>query len=142
VREATLSAREQAIAAREALVVHQDHVAFAESLVAGGKLTPASKDKVVAILDAAPGHAAVSFAAGAEKLSLGTALRELLEAQPKIVSFGAMDMPEGATPGREAAFAADGRAVDPARLALHNKALDFQRKYPATTYDAAVRAVA
>lgn len=140
-REAAIATREAAIAAREAALASADHAAFAERLVTEGRLLPALRDKVVAILDAVPGDAAVSFAEGVAPVSIGAALREVLEAQPKVVSFGAAVLPEGGSGEQAAAFAADGRAVDPERLALHNKALDYQRAHPGTAYDAAVRAV-
>lgn len=140
-READLSAREKAIADREAKVAHDDNVAFAEQLVTDGRLIPASKDKVVAILDALPGEAAVSFAEGGEKLAPGAALRQVLEAQPKVVSFGELALPEEGKEPPKAAFAADGRAVDPAGLALHHKAQAYQRQHPGTDYIDAVRAV-
>ena len=142
-REAGLATREAKIAEREAQIAHTDHVSFAEGLVQAGKLLPASKDGLVAILDALPGHASVAFAEGADKLSPGAALRQLLEAQPQVVTYGEADL--GAGPGdvnaRGAAFSADGRDVDPTRLALHQKALEYQRQHPGTEYLAAVAAV-
>lgn len=140
-REGDLAKREAAIAAREVKAAHDEHVAFAERLVQEGRLLPLSKDKVVALFDALPGHAAVSFAEGAEKLTPVAALREVLEAQPKVVSFGAMDLGDDPGTARPAAFAADGKDVDPARLALHQKALDYQRQHPGTDYITAVSAV-
>lgn len=140
-READLLAREQRIAAREAETAHADNVAFAERLVQEGRLLPASKDKIVAIFDALPGHAAVSFAEGGEKLTPGAALRAVLEAQPKIVSFGALDLPDGPEGRAAATFAADGKAVDPVQLEIHHKALEYQRQHPGTAYMAAVQAV-
>lgn len=140
-REAEISEREGRIAAREAALVHADNVAFAEGLVTDGKLLPALKDKVVTLLDALPGEASVAFAEGAEKISPAKALREVLKAQPKIVSYGRADLPEGGDPAKGAAFAADGKPVDPAALEKHNKALDYQRKNPGTAYLDAVRAV-
>jgi hypothetical protein len=140
-REAELSEREKKIAAREAAAAHDEHVAFAERLVQEGRLLPASKDKVVAIFDVLPGHAAVSFAEGAAKLTPIAALREVLEAQPKVVSFGEMDLGDGPGTERAVEFAADGKAVDPAGLALHNRALAFQRQHPGTAYLDAVAAV-
>jgi hypothetical protein len=130
-REAELSEREKKIAAREAAAAHDEHVAFAERLVQEGRLLPASKDKVVA----------VSFAEGAAKLTPVAALREVLEAQPKVVSFGEMDLGDGPGTERAVEFAADGKAVDPAGLALHNRALAFQRQHPGTAYLDAVAAV-
>lgn len=140
-REAALSTREAEIAAREAKIARADHASFAEQLVQDGKLLPASKDKVVALLDVLPGHAAVSFAGAAEKLTPGAALRDILEAQPKMVSFGALDLPAGGGDASTVAFAADGKAVDPANLEIHTKALEYQRQHPGTAYILAVQAV-
>ena len=39
------------------------------------------------------------------------------------------------------AFAADGKAVDPANLEIHTKALEYQRHHPGTAYILAVQAV-
>lgn len=140
-REAEVAAREARIAEREAAQAHAGHVSFAESLVEAGKLLPASKDKVVAILDALPEQASVSFAAGEAKISPAAALKEVLEAQPKVVSFGALDLPPGSGEGKPVAFAADGKAVDPVALAVHQKAQEYQRQHPGTDYIAAVHAV-
>lgn len=76
------AARETALTERETKIRHDDHVSFAEHLVQEGRLLPASKDKVVAILDALPATEAVSFSEGGEKLTPGAALRQVLEAQP------------------------------------------------------------
>ncbi len=140
-REAALAAREAGIAARELSMAHADNVAFAERLVSEGRLLPASRDRVVAILDALPREASAAFAEGGEARTPADALRAVLQAQPATVSFGAADL--GAAPGdaAQAAFAADGRAVDPELLTLHHKALDHQRAHPGTAYLDAVRAV-
>lgn len=138
-REATLTDREKKLAARERELAHADHVAFAEGLVEEGRLLPASKDKVVALLDALPAEGAVSFAEG-EELTPAAAIRQVLSEQPKAVSFGAMELGDGDA-GAEAAFSADGKPVDPARLELHHKALAHQRANPGTAYADAVRAV-
>ena len=140
-READLTEREKRIAEREAAQVHTDNVAFAEKLVTDGKLLPASREKIVAILDALPAQKSVSFAAGDDKLAPAVALKQVLEAQPEIVSFGAMDLPAGEGGGKPANFAADGRAVDADSLAIHQKALEYQRHHPGTEYMAAVHAV-
>ena len=140
-REANLSAREAEIAKREAKAAHDEHVAFAEGLVQDGRLIPAMKDKVVAIFDALPGHKSVAFAEGGEKLTPGAALREVLAGLPKVVSFGEADLGEEPGTGQSAAFAADGKAVDPSGLALHNKALAYQRAHPGTGFIEAVKAV-
>lgn len=140
-RDADLTAREARIAAREAELTHAGHAAFAEGLVEDGKLLPASKDKVVALLDALPGEAAVSFSEGSAKLTPVAALKEILEAQPKIVSFGEEALPAGEGEGKPVSFASDGKQVDATGLAVHNKALAYQRTNPGTAYIDAVRAV-
>ena len=141
-READLQKRESDMAKREAAANHANHVAFAEQLVTEGRLLPALKDKVVAIFDALPGHASVSFAEGADKITAGAALKEVLQALPVVVQFGESDLGDGPeVKGNGASFAADGKPVDPAGLALHNKALAYQRAHPGTEFMDAVRAV-
>ena len=140
-REAEVSAREAALAAREAAAAHADHVSFAERLVQDGRLIPVLKDKVVAIFDALPGHKSVAFAEGAEQLTPGAALREVFEALPKVVSFGALDLGDEPGAATGAAFAADGKTVDAASLALRDKAEAFQRAHPGTAFIDAVKAV-
>lgn len=140
-REAAIATREAALATREAQAAHAEHLSFAEGLVADGRLIPASRDRVVAILDALPGQSSVSFAAGGEPVTLATALRDLLLEQPKVLTFGAQDLGEQAGTAETARFASDGRAIDPAGLATHHKALDYQRAHPGTAYLDAVRAV-
>jgi len=139
-REAGLSARETALRERESQLAHADNVAFAEGLVAEGRLLPASKDKVVAILDALPGDASVAFAEGASKLSPADAVRAVLKEQPKAVSFGQLDLP-AAGKSDTAAFAADGKPVDAARLELHQRARHHQQQNPTASWLDAVRAV-
>ena len=140
-READLSTREASLQAREAQIAQTENAAFAEGLVAEGRLLPVSKDKLVAVLNVLPGHAAVSFSEGGDKLSAGAALRQILSEQPKVVTFGAVDVPDGTNGAVEVAFAADGQSVDSAGLELHAKAVRFQAEHPGTEYLAAVRAV-
>ncbi|RWR28711.1 hypothetical protein D2T29_15890 [Sinirhodobacter populi] len=139
-READLARREAAIAEREAATVHAGNVAFAEGLVQDGRLLPILKDQVVALLDGVPAADTISFAAG-EPLQPAEAIRKILEAAPKIVSFGDTDLPAGPGTDSPAKFAADGKDVDPEGLAVHNKALEYQRQHTGTAYLDAVRAV-
>ena len=105
-----------------------------------GRLLPASKDKVVAILDALPEEASVSFAEGEAKQPPAAALRAVLKEQPKVVSFGRAELP---APGSDAAvaFASDGKQVDGEQLELHSRASAYQRQNPGTAWLDAVRAV-
>ncbi|MCA1492710.1 hypothetical protein I6F11_17455 [Ensifer sp. NBAIM29] len=139
-READVSAREERLKKRERELAHADNVAFAESVVTDGRLIAASKDKVVAILDALPADAAVSFAAGEAGISVAKAIRDLLAEQPKVVSFGRTDLPETGNAER-VSFASDGKQVDPDQLARHEKALAYQRQHPGTPYLDAIHAV-
>ncbi|MBB4954388.1 hypothetical protein H4S14_004153 [Agrobacterium vitis] len=140
-READLTAREARLKARERETAEAEHAAFAEGLVAEGRLLPASKDKVVSILNALPVETSVSFAAGEAAVPVANALRDLLAAQPKAVSFGALDLPEAGADDASASFATDGKPVDPAAMERHTKALAYQNQHPGTDYLAAVRAV-
>ena len=146
-REANFAAREAAIAAREAAGRRQEHLSFADALVKDGKLLPAQKERVVAILDFAAGldqQTVIEFGEGEEKTSapVGQSLREFLAAQPKIVDFGetARDDEEG-NHTAVAFAAAPGYTVDAAALEIHNKAIAYQGKHPGTDYMTAVKAV-
>lgn len=140
-READIAAREARLKESEAKIAQAANVSFAEGLVADGKLLPASKDKLVAVLNTVSGETTASFSAGEAAVSVAQALRDILAAQPKIVSFGAMDIPGNSGDEEAVSFAADGKPVDPASLERHNKALAFQRQHPGTSYMDAVRAV-
>lgn len=143
-REKAIADREVAAAQREAELRHADHVAFAEGLAADGRLLPASKDKAVAVLDAlaSTDRVEASFADGdatvnASALSL---VKEILQAQPKVVSFGEMKMGEGQPD--QASFAAPaGMDVDPDGLAVVAKATAYQRAHPDVSFLDAVKAV-
>lgn len=140
-READISAREERIKKREQEAVHADNVSFAENLVKDGKLLAASKDKVVSLLDALPAETAVSFAEGEAAIPVSKALRDILAAQPKVVSFGSLELPQEPGVGGSASFAADGKAVDPSDMQLHAKAIAYQKANPGTAYLDAVSAV-
>lgn len=140
-REAALAAREKALADREKELEAEDNAAFAEALVTEGRLLPASKGKLVSLLNGLgqAADATVSFSEG-EELSPAAALKAILAEQPKVVSFGEADLPDGDS-GTPASFAAAGNAVDPGRLAVHQKALAWQQAHPGTDYLTAVQAV-
>lgn len=140
-REAEIAAREAALAAREAAARHDENVAFAEGLITEGKLLPAVKDQTVAVLDALPLGATVAFAEGGAKVDLAKALRDILSAQPKVVTFGETDLGKDPATATPVQFAADGKAVDAEGLALREKALAYQRTHPGTAFLDAVRAV-
>lgn len=139
-READLNQRETALKAREREIANADNVAFTESIVADGKLIPASKQPLLALLNALPVETTVSFSEGQAAVSASKALRDILSAQPKVVSFGREEIP-GDGVSDAVAFASDGKEVDRGQLERHSKALDYQRSHPGTAYLDAVRAV-
>lgn len=146
-READFAARVTAIAAREAAGRRQEHLGFADALIKDGKLVPAQKERVVALLDFAAGldqATVIEFGEGEEKTSapVGQSLREFLTAQPKIVEFGETAADEDEGNHTAVAFAAaPGYTVDAGALEVHNKAVAYQGKHPGTDYMTAVRAV-
>lgn len=139
-READVAAREERLNARERELAHADNVAFAETLVSEGRVIAASKDKVISILSAIPVETSVSFSAGEAAVPVAKAIRDLLKEQPRVVTFGALDLPETSNTDT-ASFAADGHTVDRDQLDLHRKAEAYQRTHPGTAYLDAVRAV-
>lgn len=140
-REAELTERERKIAERESAAAHSENASFAERMVDEGRLLPVLRDKVVALMDALPGHASVSFAAGDTPISPVAALREVLEAQPVVVTLGRHDMGPLPDDAPAASFAADGKPVDGDEIALHHKAEAYMREHPDTAYLDAVAAV-
>lgn len=142
-REAELDERQAELDAREQEVREADNIAFAETLIADEKLIPANKDKVVALLNAAgASDATVSFADG-DDLDLASALRDILESQPKVVSFGDYDLGDEADSNKAPLnfSVADNATVDADSAALDRKAQAYMRDHPGTEYMDAVSAV-
>lgn len=95
-REANLSqrleaaaAREQALAEREAAALRADAVEFADGLVAGGQLLPKDKAAAVELLLAMPADTTVSFADGSASVSKSAPdlMRDFLSGLPKLIDF-------------------------------------------------------
>ncbi|EDX4489587.1 peptidase [Salmonella enterica subsp. salamae] len=133
--EATQRAEQEAKTRQEKL--HADNVSFAEKLVGAGRLTPAAKPVVVAILDAvAGGDKPVEFAEGDTRTPLATAFKTLLDGTAPVLNFS-----EHATKDRVntdiKTTSAEFAEADPERLALHQKALELSKK-EGISYDAAV----
>lgn len=140
---ARLRAQLQQAAADQA---HAANVAFAETLVAEGRMLPAARDVFVATLD----HLGVSaegaeFGEGDGKQPLADAFKAALQAMPKVVEFGehaTTTRAAGTTDGTAAFAAPDGYAVDPMALGRHQRALAHQAANPGCSYVDAVAAVA
>lgn len=124
-------------AQRKQQTIHTSNVAFAEQLVTDGKLIPAAKSVVVALLDeVSRGDAPVEFAEGDVKKPLASAFKELLGGTGPVLNFS-----EHATKDRVnvdlTTTSAEFAEADPARLALHQKATALA-KQEGISYDAAV----
>ena len=107
---------------------HAAHIAFADGLVAQGKLLPAQKAAAVATLDFIGADSTVEFGEGDAKAPLIEALKGLLSAAPVAVAFG-----EHVKPMADKAavnFAApEGFSVDASRLEDYAKIIAYQEKY-------------
>lgn len=90
-RKAKMDARDASFAQGEAARRGEAHVAFAQTLVADGRLLPSSQANVVALLDALPSDQNICFAEG-EDAPLADALMSILNDQPKVVDFGETDL--------------------------------------------------
>ena len=137
-----LARRERELAEREARLRQAEAVAFAEELVAEGRLPGGLKNDVAALVVALQaGEQEVSFAEG-EAQPPAEALKALLKKLPQAVSFGEAAPEE---PGGDAApvdFATpDNAPVDAERMALHRKALAWMRQHGSDDYDTALAAV-
>ena len=138
-REKTVATREAAITERELSARNDAHTSFAEGLVAQGKLLPASKAGVVALLNALPADQHVSFAEG-ENEPLNDALMKILGDQPVSIEFSATDMSDDLD-GNSISFASDGKPVDRDQIALDAKARAHMNQHPGIDYITAVEAV-
>lgn len=143
--------REAALKKREDDAKREDATDFAEGLVKEGKLLPRQKAPMIELLLSLPAGTVLNFSetgtdGGIEEIQkpADNVLRELLTSLPKQVDFSEKT-------GREVVLAGEGAAIDfagPAgakvdgeRLALHNKAVAYQRQHPGTDYMVAVNAV-
>lgn len=125
------------VAARRATAVQ-----FAEGLVAEGKVLPAEKAGIVAVLELAGEAQPVEFAEGDKTVSVEPLqhLQAFLKALPKRVEFSEVAKPAGAAKAVEFAAPA-GHGIDAERLDVHTKALEYQASHPGTDYITAVKAV-
>lgn len=140
---AALALREKTINDRELKARREDAVAFAESLVADGKLLPRQKASTVELLLALPVGTALNFAEGDQQVSkqAGDVLRTLLTDMPKQVDFAEKSKSEGGDVAAASFSAPPGISVDAAGLKLHNMAIAYQQSHPGVDYLTAAKAV-
>lgn len=144
-RERALAEREAAFAARETEMRRAADRQVVDGLVAEARLPQGVVPRVLAFMAGLDAADEVSFAAAdgkPVKEPARDAFVAILQALPKAVEFaerGAGAGPEAGGAPASAEFA--GHRVDPDRLALHRRALAYQRQHPDTDYATAALAV-
>jgi hypothetical protein len=151
-RERAIAEREAAFAQREAERVDADNRAFVQDLVRQGRLPQGLAPRVAAFMGTLSAEVEIAFVepdgrgsgSGAKtvKQPQVVAFREMLSGLPAAVAF--RELAGGQGPGAgDAPVTAEfaGRAVDPDRMALHAKALAYQKANPAVDYVTAALAV-
>jgi hypothetical protein len=136
-REAALSTRETELQAREQRLRDQEKAAdrarsldFAEQLARDGKILPRDKAGLAEFHASLPADGALEFGEGdgAVKTTGRAWFEEFVKRLPKQVDFGEFDQ-GGADEDATLNFAAPPEGtVDPAGLALHEKAVAYQRE--------------
>lgn len=140
-RSAEFAERDIKVKAEEARQRRVLIVAFADTLIAAGKLLPAEKAGAVEFLAALPADTVVEFGEGDKKIKQPAAdwFKSFLQALPKRVEFAEIGRPQAE--GASVQFAAPaGYQVDTARLELHVKAVAYAAKNK-VDYITAVQAV-
>lgn len=135
---AAADARDKAAKAEE---LHARNLAFAEKLVAGGKLLPTQKDVAVTMLDVlASQETPVEFGEGDNKQTLIGAFQSLLEALPKQVEFGEIVTPRDHDAATVSFAAPPGYIADAEKLEEHNRVCAYMAQHK-TDYLTAAKAV-
>ncbi len=101
--------------AQKFAVIHKDNEAFAETLIADGKLLPVNKESTVALLDSTAAITApIEFGEGDKKSSKHPydLLKEQLKSSPKLVEFGQAGKGEESVDITEDAHAMAAEAVN------------------------------
>jgi len=133
---AALEAQAQASAkaAREA-----EHKSFCEGLMKEGKLTPAMLPQVLAFMETAAGAGEYEFSEG-EKTSAFESFKGLLSSLPVQVEFSEVAAKNKAAEGRGKNAGLEFASADPARLELHQKAIELAEKEK-ISYEVAVHKI-
>lgn len=142
-REAAIAQREAALNAKAAAENRAADAAFAEALIKEGRVLPRDRAGLIEVLASVKEAAPIEFAEDGQvvKQAPRAWLERFLKALPAQVDFSERSAAESTESGATAAFAAPaGYAVDPANLALHARALAWQRAHN-TDYVTALAAV-
>ncbi|EDM3689373.1 peptidase [Salmonella enterica subsp. enterica serovar Infantis] len=131
-----LDERNKAEAQRVATERHNASVAFADGLVNEGRLAPAGKGLVVAVLDAlGGGDEPVSFSENGSEQPLVDAFKTQMQKARPLLDFGEVATADNTD---RSAVPAEFAEADPARLEMHTRAVALA-KAENITYEAAVR---
>jgi hypothetical protein len=122
--------------------IEAEQAAFAEGLVATGKLAPKDVPCVLAVMGSLQSaDKTVEFGEGAAKTTLVQKFQEFLKSGPKVVAFGEIATAENANGEAAAAETAYfGEHVDADRLQQHNKIIQHMAAHK-TDYATAARTV-
>ena len=142
--QAKLDAQAQAESAAKAAAAEKENADFSESLVNDGKIAPAEKSIITAMLDALDrdsSHAPVEFGEGDNKQPLKAAVKaKLTDANANTFSH-LFSEAAGKPQTTNTAFGAPaGTAVDADRLALHEQALTYSEAHK-VDYSTALMAI-
>ncbi|CDO60816.1 Phage protein [Candidatus Phaeomarinobacter ectocarpi] len=157
-RAATLATQEAELKARQEKLDKQaadfaeaevksrraENEAHLDALIADGKFAPGLKDQTLEFMDTLDPSDTIEFGEGddAEKTTPLDYFRDLLGKSGTVINFGEISADDQEADAGTVNFASpDGYEVDPAQLALHNKAVAHQAAHPNTPYLDAVRAV-
>ncbi|HEX8224479.1 MAG TPA: hypothetical protein VF605_11745 [Allosphingosinicella sp.] len=142
-REAAADERERTANATIRQALHTSNVAFAETLVATGRLAPAGRDLFVGVMDNLEATATVSFGEGNGEMAPVAAFKKLFEGSAPLIQFGEAAAPsDDQDQGGANSFAAPpGFTADPAALALLSKAHELQAAEPGLSLVEAVKRV-
>ncbi|ERL56145.1 phage protease [Psychrobacter aquaticus] len=142
--QAQLDAKTQAESSAKTQASEKENADFAESLVSDGKVSPASKTMVTAILDALDrdsGNSPVDFGEGDAKQPLKQAVKETLT-KADASTFAHLFSEAASVPahGKVGFDAPSGTAVDSDRLALHQQAVTYAEAHK-VDYSTAIIAI-
>lgn len=140
-KETDVATREQTATATIRQAYHASNLAFAEQLVAGGRLAPAGKGLFVGVMDQLEATATVDFGEAGGELTPVLAFKRLFEGSQPLINFGEAAAPkDDDDQGGGVSFAAPpGYEADPKSLEIHNKAIALQAAHPGLSYIDAVK---
>jgi len=118
-QQAATTTREQAVAAREQAIAGQANADFVEGLIKDGKVLPAQKAGLIAMLNKMDAGQELEFGEGdaAVKTTDSAFFREYLKAQPKLVDFQERSSTEHGE--------AEGESTDPVEI---SRQIEAERK--------------